>query len=280
MANVLLPIDPFKITQVFGVNYDTYKKFGLKGHNGWDIRTKYTDTPEGRRNIIAMQDVEYYKKGWDPNGYGNFFEVITRTSKNLWRHTFGHCHSINSFSHLPQGATMAISNNSGFSTAAHLHWTTKRINPDGSAKDYNNGYFGAVNPQEYLDEVRADSIIISPSPMPTLPGELYTYRRDWQPIAVRAGHDVNKHEKFNTGDRDIFEEYRQIDVLIADAKAQGEREAEARVRKELTEKYENDLLLARDQLKKCQDALGSGNSQNEKIGKMVVDLVKEIGKAQ
>lgn len=52
---------------------------------------------------------------------------------------------------------MAISDNTGFSTASHLHMTPKRIkivNGKHVVQNYNNGYFGAVNPQEYFDEVR------------------------------------------------------------------------------------------------------------------------------
>jgi hypothetical protein len=156
---VVLPIDPFILTQAFGVNPQNYAQFGLKGHNGWDIKTKYSDTPTGKRPILATQPVFFYRKGSDPKGYGIFFEVITKTSKSTWKHTFGHCDSIDNFQTRNQGEKMAISDNTGNSTAAHLHWTVKRItvNADGSHTviNYNNGYFGAVNPQEYIDEVKA-----------------------------------------------------------------------------------------------------------------------------
>lgn len=153
---VQFPIDPLALTQGFGGNEAIYKKFGLKGHNGWDIKTKYPDTPQGKRNILAPQDVEMYRIGNDPPGYGLFLEVIVKT-KNLWKITFAHCHSTPLFINKKQGETIAISDNTGNSTGAHLHITCKRIkivNGKHEVINYNNGYFGAVDPQEYFDEVK------------------------------------------------------------------------------------------------------------------------------
>ena len=173
---LLLPIDPFQLTQEFGENPNMYKKFGLKAHNGWDIKTKYPDTPVGQRYIIAPQNVQFYKQSIDPPGYGIYFEVITK-AKSLWKHTFAHCHSIETFTEKKQGESMAISDNTGNSTGGHLNWTVKKIkilNSQHEVQDYNNGYFGAVNPQEYVDEVRNYN---GTQPMPntniTIEGSLY-----------------------------------------------------------------------------------------------------------
>ena len=173
---IQLPIDPFNLTQGFGENPDLYKKFGLIGHNGWDIKTIYPDTPSGRRYILAPQDVQFYKQGNDPPGYGLYFEVLVK-AKSLWKLTFAHCHSIETFSEKKQGESLGISDNTGNSTASHLHWTVKRIkiiNGQHEVQNYNNGYFGAVNPQEYVDEVRSYN---GTQPMPdtniTIEGSLY-----------------------------------------------------------------------------------------------------------
>lgn len=163
---VVLPIDPFNLTQEFGVNPDAYKKFGLAGHNGWDVRTIYPDTPAGRRFILATQKSQFYKQAFDGPGYGLYFEVITK-AKNTWKHTFAHCNSIETFTEKEQGETMAISDSTGNITGPHLHWTAKKIRIVNGAHEvinYNNGYFGAVNPQEYLDEVRSYT---GSEPMPT-----------------------------------------------------------------------------------------------------------------
>src|SRR3990167_4765502 len=156
MAEVILPIDPFQITQGFGERPEVYKQFGLAGHNGWDIRTIYPDTPGGRRYVLAPQFSTLYKKEYDKGGFGRYFEVLTSTSKNIWKHTFAHCWSYVIENTSAQVEPMAISDNTGFSSAPHLHWTPKRIiqhqNGTHTVLNYNNGYFGAVNPQEYFDE--------------------------------------------------------------------------------------------------------------------------------
>ena len=54
---------------------------------------------------------------------------------------------------------MALSDNTGNSTGAHLHLTVKRgkkehLSGKFVSDNYNNGYFGAINPQEFFDELR------------------------------------------------------------------------------------------------------------------------------
>lgn len=156
MADITRPIEPFELTQAFGENPASYAKFGLKGHNGWDFRTKFDDTPKGQRSILASWLMEFYRQGVDPTGYGNFFETVCKL-KSVWKLTFGHCLTIESFVTKNEGETMAISDNTGNSTGAHLHVTVKRItitNGVHQVIDYNNGYFGAVEPQEFFDELR------------------------------------------------------------------------------------------------------------------------------
>lgn len=156
MADIIRSIEPFELTQEFGVNKDNYKQFGLEGHNGWDFRTKFPDTPNGHRNILASWLYSFYRTGNDPKGYGLFLEVTCQL-KSLWKLTFAHCKSIEAFQIKNEGEMLAISDNTGNSTGAHLHLTVKRIKIENNQHvtlDNNNGYFGAVNPQEFFDEVR------------------------------------------------------------------------------------------------------------------------------
>lgn len=268
MAKLVLPIDPFQITQGFGERPDVYKQFGLAGHNGWDIRTKYPDTPEGRRYIVATQDSQLYKKAVDPKGFGNYFEVITRTSKGIWKHTFAHCHSIEDFKEKKQGEPMAISNNTGFSTAAHLHWTPKRIrigsNGTHEVINYNNGYFGAVNPQEYIDEVRADITISPQPPMATLPPELQKYSEKWNEIAVNKGFDVNSPQ---------FASYREIDKILSDKLKIDRENRDNAIRAVGLDP--NDLKGSLD--KKLAEAVSQApGSPYEKLGRSTAQWFKEV----
>lgn len=157
MADIFRPIEPFELTQGFGENPASYAKFGLKGHNGWDLRTKLPDTPQGHRDILSSWLSEFYRVGVDPQGYGNFFEVVVKL-KSIWKLTYAHCLSIQTFKTRGEGESMAISDNTGNSTGAHLHLTVKRIkivNGVHETQDNNNGFFGAVDPQQFFDEVRS-----------------------------------------------------------------------------------------------------------------------------
>lgn len=162
MADIIRPIEPFELTQVFGVNPAAYARFGLKGHNGWDLKTKFPDTPEGRRNIMASWLMEFYKQADEGNdGYGKYFETICRLY-STWKLTFAHCHSIENFTSKKEGETMAISDSTGNVVpkgipGAHLHFTAKIIkiiNGVHQIQNYDNGFFGAVDPQGFFDEVR------------------------------------------------------------------------------------------------------------------------------
>ena len=157
MADIIRPIEPFQLTQGFGGNAAAYKQFGLAGHNGWDLKTKYPDTPKGQRYILSSWVSKFYKQGNEgTKGYGKYFEVIVYL-KNTWKLTYAHCYSIESFTTRFEGATMAISDNTGNSTGSHLHLTVKKgqmITGVFQHYDPNNGYFGAVNPQLFFDELR------------------------------------------------------------------------------------------------------------------------------
>lgn len=157
MSDIIRSIEPFELTQEFGVNEPAYRRFGLKGHNGWDFRTKFNDTPGGKRNILASWLSKFWKQGNEGNdGFGLYFEVIVQL-KNTWKLTYAHCDSIFTFTEKKEGEVMAISDNTGNSTGSHLHLTTKKgkiVNGNFVVEDNNNGFFGAKNPQEFFDELR------------------------------------------------------------------------------------------------------------------------------
>lgn len=157
MADIIRPVEPFELTQEFGEHPEWYTRFGLKGHNGWDLRTQYPDTPKGFRNILASWLSKFYTQGNEGNdGFGLYFEVIVQLY-TTYKLTYAHCNSIESFQTKNEGETMGISDNTGNSTGSHLHLTIKRgVLQNGKfiSDNYNNGYFGAIEPQEFFDELR------------------------------------------------------------------------------------------------------------------------------
>lgn len=210
---IILPVDPWHVTQGFGERPEVYKQFGLAGHNGWDIRVKYPDTPEGRRSLKAPENCRQHKTGDEgAKGYGKFTEFITEAGGRTFKHTYAHCHSTPKYTTKNQGEEIAISNNSGFSTAAHTHWTVKELNKDGTVKNYNNGYFGAINPQIYVDYIRSLPELPITPPTMNIPTELQTYSLKWKELCLKHGLDVNDKQ---------FASYRSLDTqinkLISDA---------------------------------------------------------------
>lgn len=157
MSDIIRPIEPFELTQGFGGNPEAYVRFGLKGHNGWDFKTKFPDTPQGFRYIFSSWKSQFYSQGNEGNdGFGLYFEVIIQLY-NTYKLTYAHCKSIEHFENKNEGETMAISDNTGNSTGSHLHLTVKRGKLQSGkfiSDNYNNGYFGAINPQEFFDELR------------------------------------------------------------------------------------------------------------------------------
>lgn len=157
MGDIVTPIVPFELTQGFGGNAAAYAKFGLAGHNGWDFKTKFNDTPKGQRYILASWLSKFYAKGDEgTGGYGKYFQVLVQL-QNLYQLTYAHCFSIEAFKEKTEGDHMAISDNTGNSTGAHCHFTVKRgkvVNGVFQADNYNNGYFGAIEPQIFFDELR------------------------------------------------------------------------------------------------------------------------------
>jgi len=124
------------ITQEFGKRPEVYKLFGMAGHNGLDFRaatgTSIFSPIEGKVKVINQGD-----KGYGLHVQiekGNLRVILAHLSKVL----------IEDGQLVYFGQKIALSGNTGFSSAPHLHVTVKRL-ADGGVLKSDNGYGGAFD---------------------------------------------------------------------------------------------------------------------------------------
>lgn len=142
-----VPNDPVYITQYFGENPAMYSKYGMKGHNGIDYRTRFWDSPLGHRYIVAAKDGKVIEAKWD-GGYGNFIRLEHDLDGSGSEQTvYGHLKRfyVRLGENVIQGQRIGLSDNTGASTGPHLHWGYR---PKGWKKIYENGYKG------YIDQIK------------------------------------------------------------------------------------------------------------------------------
>jgi len=156
------PIKPWTITQGFGMNPQYYQQFGLKAHNGIDLRA-YHGQP-----IYAAHDGEVVYAGVDSKeGWG----VVVRTTEPL-EYDGGVAYIKSIYWHLIKtipvkvgqkvtaGDLIGYSDNTGASTGDHLHFCIK---PQAKGENdwtwwnttQENGYNGAIDPTPYFNKYYA-----------------------------------------------------------------------------------------------------------------------------
>ena len=150
MRYLFAPLDKVFITQAFGERPAVYAKFGLKAHNGLDFRTRFIDSPLGRRYVSAAQDGIVETVRLDIKGYGTHIRL---------RHADG---SMTLYGHLTKPYVqkgdkvlaqqiIGLSGNTGFSSAPHLHFELRQAHWEDHKT---NGYAGAVDPAPYMLETK------------------------------------------------------------------------------------------------------------------------------
>lgn len=209
------------VTQYFGTNKELYSKAVctvsgcLQGHNGWDIVAPH-GTP-----IKAVMGGKVVEVKDNPNGYGKHVRLLCDTydgtpGKHEW--VYGHLHRIDVVlgQTVARGTQIGLMGNTGFVVSGatpywatnpyagtHLHLGVRCFIPwdgtgtynfsypsgdKGTIKDYNNGYFGALNftPDAFEGYVKP------PAPVHRFTRDLeYGMRND---ADVRALQDILKYE--------------------------------------------------------------------------------------
>lgn len=151
-ALLFAPLTRTYITQRFGVNPAWYRPYGLKGHNGIDFRTKFSDTPQGHRHVRPMASGVVIGVGDEGNnGYGKFVRVLHDDgSQSVSGHLAKQYVKVGqrvSRSSLLVGTIIGLTDNTGRSTGSHLHTGYR---PPNWQKLYDNGFKGYIDFQKML----------------------------------------------------------------------------------------------------------------------------------
>lgn len=133
----------FPITQDFGADYQTYHaRYNLQGHNGLDFgvpsMTPLVSAADGWISEIGQGPT------FDKAGYGNYLKIVHNGYLTLYAHLNDLTVKLND--RVVRGQLIGHSNNSGFSTAPHLHFGVAPCDGSGNKTETQNGFSGYIDP--------------------------------------------------------------------------------------------------------------------------------------
>lgn len=132
-------IGQFKLSQRFGADPDTYfARYKLKGHNGIDFACP-TMTP-----ILSAADGWVSESGFDPGGYGHYIKIVHDGYFTIYAHLNDIL--VHFKDKVVTGQIIGHSNNTGFSSAPHLHFGVAPCDINGIKLEAGNGYSGYIDP--------------------------------------------------------------------------------------------------------------------------------------
>jgi len=143
---LLKPLDKWYVTQPFGANPQIYAKYGLRGHDGIDLRTRFIDSPLAHRYVTAAHAGTVEVVRADAGGYGTHIRL---RGEDGCMTIYGHLSKsyVSKGAKVVAGQRIGLTGNTGASTGPHLHFEYR---PAGWEKNIKNGYAGAVDPMPFL----------------------------------------------------------------------------------------------------------------------------------
>ena len=131
----------YALTQGWGVNEPSYRRFGLKGHNGTDWAL-----PNGTQ-VLAPHDGKVLEVADEGNdGYGKYIKIESSIEGSLVAHLKEQ--KVKVGDQVKEGSLLGLSNSTGNSTGPHLHWGYYRI-----PRNRADGYAGYIDPFPYIKDV-------------------------------------------------------------------------------------------------------------------------------
>lgn len=138
----------FPLTQGFGLNPQYYTQFSvkqpdgttapMKGHNGQDY-----GLPSGTE-VVAPHHGKIIEAAFDEKGYGNYIKIENNEEGSVLAHLEKIDVAIGQ--EMIEGDHLATSDNTGYSTGAHLHWGYYR-----KPRDRANGYAGFIDQTPFIE---------------------------------------------------------------------------------------------------------------------------------
>ncbi len=129
------------VTQDFGVNPELYRQYGMKGHNGIDLRAAVgTPVYAAGSGVVTFAGSGHPWMGAEAGncillkhngfytGYAHLSQIKVRNGQQV-----------------SKGQLIGLSGESGAAYGPHLHFEVLKDPPN-----WNNGYKGRVNPRNYL----------------------------------------------------------------------------------------------------------------------------------
>lgn len=164
MIKLTLPVKKYAVTQFFGNSDEKYKQIGIVSgkHNGVDFRAEHGT------EVYASHDGEAYYEIDDKGGHGVVIispEIELKGSKCHFKSIYWHLcdpskepqfkspifdYRASKPKKVKQGELIGYADNTGFSTGNHVHFGLKMIDLKYRTLNYDNGYFGAIDPMPYF----------------------------------------------------------------------------------------------------------------------------------
>lgn len=138
-------------SDVHGEGWDSvYRR--MKGHNGLDVRCpKWTPCYAAQNGTVLEVSTEVNE------GLGVVLKhhVRGQNEPSRWYKTrYWHLILVSSAikvgKEVKTGEFLGYCDSTGRSTGHHLHFDLKQLNGNGDVLNYSNGYFGAIDPTEYM----------------------------------------------------------------------------------------------------------------------------------
>ena len=139
----------YKITQAFGVNYDYYKQFELKGHEGIDL------IPTGTvwdvlclADGVVVTDVDNPLSG----AYGVYVTVWHPKLRKATQYCHFKENYVKNGDTVTAGTKLGLMGKTGNTKGAHVHLNLFEVDDNGVRLNRNNGFQGGIDPLPFLEE--------------------------------------------------------------------------------------------------------------------------------